>query len=164
MDRGDALDQCAKDFRVSVAYAGHRTDAAWATLDETLLRHAQDSLFFGDAGSEGHFVDGLDCNIDFRESGPPLNYAVTDLAIENLRTGWISLVRSNAELQPDNKALTYVTQTFHPSDRSTRVPTGSRTKVSAKRPSLGSAAVPPVAPAARAVCAAPFTSSTSMPK
>ena len=34
MDRGDALDQFAKDFRVSVAYAGHRTDATWATLDE----------------------------------------------------------------------------------------------------------------------------------
>src|SRR5687767_15561421 len=39
--------------------------------------------------------------------------------------------------------------TFHPIERSTRVPTGSSTNVSAKRPSLGRSAVPPVAPAAR---------------
>lgn len=56
------------------------------------------------------------------------------------------------------------TQTFQPGDRSTRVPTGSSTKVSAKRPSLGRFAVPPVAPAASAVCVAPLTSSTCMPK
>src|SRR5581483_11626053 len=54
--------------------------------------------------------------------------------------------------------------TFQPSDRSTRVPTGSSTKVSAKRPSRGSSGVPPLAPAANAVWAARFTSSTSMPK
>ena len=55
-------------------------------------------------------------------------------------------------------------QVFQPKERSTRVPTGSSTNVSAKRPSRGRLAVPPLPPAARAVFAASFTSFTSMPK
>ena len=83
---------------------------------------------------------------------------------ESIVVAHSSGVSPRANLHRDFRLTSRTLYTFHPSDRSTRVPTGSRTKVSAKRPSLGSSAVPPVAPAASAVCAAPLTSSTSMPK
>ncbi len=91
------------------------------------------------------------------------NYAATQETTAN-RYFFATRPITTVLMLKNSPAVTGPAYTFQPSDRSTRVPTGSSTNVSAKRPSLGSSAVPPVAPAPSAAFVATFTSSTSIPK